>query len=52
MFPQSSSHLLDLLEQNPANLRGIGDIDPERLLLPDALGFAIGDDGTIVDTVR
>jgi hypothetical protein len=38
MFAQPSSHLLDLLEQNPANFCDIGDIHPKGLLLPNALG--------------
>src|SRR5689334_167878 len=51
MPPQSRANQLDLLEQNLAHLGRIGQVCSERLLVADALGFAIGNDRAIVDAV-
>jgi hypothetical protein len=49
VMTQSCRYLLGLFEHYAANLIGVGDIDAERLFLADALGFAIGCDGAVVD---
>src|SRR5437763_1340637 len=52
MLAEPAADLLDLLEEYAANLRRVGHVNAKGLLLPNAFGFAIGDDGAIVDAVR
>ena len=51
MLAQAGRDLLGLFEQHVAHLRGVGHVHAERLLLADALGLAVGDDGAVVEAV-
>ena len=48
---KSPADLLHLFEEHEPHVFGDGDVDPEGLLLPDALGFPIRDNRAIVDPV-
>ena len=52
LAPHARGDVLDLPEQHGANLIEVNQVHPERLLLPDALGIAVGRDVSRIFSMR